>query len=153
MIKSYPWLPWLSLIIMIMIMLFHLLAFVFAATIVYFTASTAFASGFMTMIIVHVLLIMMFTSLSWWWLCETRPLWNLVFTTRAVFIPITNLKDKITVITLLWLVMIVIFTQTLTMNHRHHHHHHSTTTCSRVRQGPSTPQRPSHSPVPGSSHL
>ena len=93
------------------------------------------------------------SSLSWWWLCETRPLWSLVFTTRAVFIPITNLKDKITVITLLWLVMIVIFTQTLTMNHRHHHHHHSTTTCSRVRQGPSTPQRPSHSPVPGSSHL
>ena len=43
-------------------MMFHLLAFVFATTIVYFTASTAFASGFMTMIIVHVSLIMMFTS-------------------------------------------------------------------------------------------
>ena len=105
------------------------------------------------------------SSLSWWWLCETRPLWSLVFTTRAVFIPITNLKDKITVVTLLWLAVIVIFIQTLTMNHHHHrhhhhnchhhhhHHHHSTTTCSRVRQGPWTPQRPSHSPVPGSSHL
>ena len=64
------------------------------------------------------------SSLSWWWLCETRPLWNLVFTTRAVFIPITNLKDKITVVTLLWLAVIVIFIQTLTMNHHHHRHHH-----------------------------